>query len=187
MKKAMSAQSSLEIRFKVKSNVWGGFQDLGTMPTNFSKFVAQLSKKYYPNNFTISYVSSDFQTAFIGDNKTYECLLAYLRLNAIKEAKFYVTIIKKENKNSKNRRSQRINELREESADTSLSSNNRNSNVSKIEILITNVCRSGDFNNQYALVDDIQRNYINNKCRDNYDMDIDDIKKTKKKIDVNVF
>jgi hypothetical protein len=104
---------SLEPRCTVKTSAWGKFNDLGAMPSTFIQFVATLSKKYFPDNFTISFISADFQTASIDNANIYESMLAYLRINGIKEAKFFVTLVKEERISAINRKSETFRESNE--------------------------------------------------------------------------
>jgi hypothetical protein len=103
------AEKTIAIQCRVKYDIWGEDMTLGELPTSFLELVKLFSKLFFPNNFSISYVDTNFNLQPIDGAPTYRELISVINKSDMKEIRFLVNIFKEtfEGKTKKNNKTNR--------------------------------------------------------------------------------
>src|SRR4051812_18263298 len=91
---ASGAEKTISIQCKVKYDAWGEDMTLDQIPTSFIELVKLFSKLFFPNNFTISFVDTNFDLQPIDCAQTYRELISVINKSDMKEIRLCVNIFK---------------------------------------------------------------------------------------------
>lgn len=78
--------------FKIKTSAFGEYLNLGTLPQSFTKLIKMISIQVYPKNFSLNYLSLDFETLAIDSRATYKNLYRKCFEENSAELKLFVII-----------------------------------------------------------------------------------------------
>jgi hypothetical protein len=98
------SEKMISIRCKVKYNLWGEDITLEELPTSFLELIKLFSKLFFPNNFSINYIHTNYDLQPVDGAQTYRELISVINKSDMKEIKLLVNIFKDDTKCKKTKR-----------------------------------------------------------------------------------
>jgi hypothetical protein len=93
-----TSQSQLPL-CKIKYGTWKDFESIGNLPKTFYDFIKIVSSLVFPYNFSIYYLSQDYEMISIASSTTYKNLVNFVqREKNLKEVKIFIFLHEDENK-----------------------------------------------------------------------------------------
>jgi hypothetical protein len=83
---------TISIQCKVKYDLWGDDMTLDELPTSFLELVKLFSKLFFPNNFSICYIDTNYDLQPIDGAQTYRELISVINKSDMKEIRLLVNI-----------------------------------------------------------------------------------------------
>jgi hypothetical protein len=98
---SVTSEKTISINCKVKYDLWGDDMTLTEIPASFTELVKLFSKLFFPSNFSISYINTDFDLHPINCAQTYRELISVINKSAMTEIRLLVNIFYTGNKKGK--------------------------------------------------------------------------------------
>jgi hypothetical protein len=94
---------TIPIQCKVKYDIWGDDMIFDELPISFLEMVKLFSKLFFPNNFSVNYIDSNYSLQPI-DAQSYKELISVINKSDLKEIRLLVNLFEGEAKGGLQRR-----------------------------------------------------------------------------------